>query len=403
MRRNKDFIYGLITGIIGICIIYILFFAVKNAINVVEKNLGYEVAHSEYDSFEDKVDDILKTIDKDYLEPIDKQNLYENAYRGLLEGVEDPYTVYYDKEQYKKLMEMTKGAYQGIGVVVSFLENTKEIVVVLPFVGSPGEKAGLLPGDIIQKVDGIEVTGKTVEEAVALIKGEEGTEVVLTIYREGLEEPMDMSITRAVINVPTVDYEMMEDEIGLITITGFEEVTYKQFKLALDDLEKQGQRGLIIDLRNNPGGLLSVVAGIADELLPKGLIVYTEDKNGKRNELSSDEDTKFEKPLVILINENSASASEILAGAVKDSGIGTLVGTTTFGKGLVQRIFELEDGSAMKVTIAKYYTPSGAYIHGVGIEPNITVPLSVELKRKLVLEKDEDIQLQKAIEVILNQ
>ncbi|WP_304944094.1 S41 family peptidase [Vallitalea guaymasensis] len=406
MAERKKFIYGLVVGMAIILVINVIYFGTSSLMHQVEDNKGVQVVKEGYNTPEEKIKDILKLVeDRYYLENYKEEELYDSAYdglySGLLDGLEDPYTEYYTKKEYESFMESTSGSYEGIGAVVTYNEETKELMIVSPFIGSPAEKAGLLPGDIVRKVDDKNIKGLTMEDVVAnMIRGKKGTKVTLSIYRESDNSNMDLEIKRDVITMPTVSHEMLDDKIGYIRITGFEEVTYDQFKEALYDLEAQEQKGLIIDVRNNPGGLLNIVIDMADELLPKGLIVYTEDKNGYREQASSDEEHKFTKPLVVLANENSASASEILTGAIKDSGIGTVVGTTTFGKGLVQRIFPLEDGSAVKVTISKYYTPSGNYIHGKGIEPDVKIELPEELKKELVIKREEDTQFAKAVEVM---
>ncbi|MCT4688616.1 S41 family peptidase [Vallitalea sp.] len=406
MAERKKFIYGLVVGMAIILLINVIYFGTSNLMHQVEDNKGVQVVKEGYNTPEEKIKDILKLVeDRYYLENYKEEELYDSAYdglySGLLDGLEDPYTEYYTKKEYESFMESTSGSYEGIGAVVTYSEETKELMIVSPFIGSPAEKAGLLPGDIVRKVDDKNIKGLTMEDVVAnMIRGKKGTKVTLSIYRESDNSNMDLVIKRDVITMPTVSYEMLDGKIGYIRITGFEEVTYDQFKEALYDLEAQEQKGLIIDVRNNPGGLLNIVIDMSDELLPKGLIVYTEDKNGYREQASSDEEHKFTKPLVVLANENSASASEILTGAIKDSGIGTVVGTTTFGKGLVQRIFPLEDGSAVKVTISKYYTPSGNYIHGKGIEPDVKIELPEGLKKELVIKREEDTQFAKAVEVM---
>lgn len=358
------------------------------------------VAAPTYNEFKDKIEDIDSILEQTYYEGYDQNGMWEGAYEGYVAGIGDPYTTYFTKDQFNSFMEDTSGSYEGIGVVVSFDETGDNVLVVAPFAGSPGETAGVLPGDYILKVDETDIAGMTLEEVVKLIKGEKGTQVVLSIYREDTKEFKDLTITRDVINQETIAYEMLEDSIGYIQITGFQEVTYDQFMVAYNELEAQGQKGLIIDLRNNPGGLVNIVADISDELLPEGLIVYTEDKFGNREEIKSDAANKFDKPLVVLVNENSASASEILSGAVQDHEVGTIVGTTTFGKGLVQGTFPLEDGSALKVTVAKYFTPDGNYIHEKGIVPDVVIELPEELQNQYYIERDVDVQFQKALEVM---
>ncbi|MCT4598530.1 MAG: S41 family peptidase [Vallitalea sp.] len=463
MTKKKNIIYGLLLGIAIFLILTMFHYGSDKIIDKVEKENGIQVVKEGYKSTDTKLTDILKYIDaiyykedyvredlynsayeevlkslddmylvnyskehyedihhlleegyksseaklEDILSFIDivyfKEELYNSAYEGLLKGLDDPYTVYFNKKQFESFMEDTSGSYEGIGAIVSYIKETQEIMILSPFIGSPAEKAGLLPGDIIKKVDGEEIKGLILEEVVAnRIKGKKGSKVTLTVYRETDDANIDIVITRDVITMPTISHEMLDNKIGYIRVTGFEEATHKQFVKALKELQKQGQQGMIIDLRNNPGGLLNIVVKMADELLPKGLIVYTEDKYGRKREEKSDEAHKFTKPLVVLVNGNSASASEVLSGAIKDSGIGTIVGTTTFGKGLVQRTFPLEDGSAIKVTIARYFTPNGNYINKKGIEPDVRVELPEELKRKLVIEPEKDTQLKKAIEVLSN-
>jgi carboxyl-terminal processing protease len=278
--------------------------------------------------------------------------------------------------------------------------TTGIISIVTPFVTGPAYEVGILPGDIIYKVEGKEVTGFDLTEVVSRIKGEEGTKVKVAIIREGETEPLEFAIPRKMVEVPTISYEMLDGKIGYITISEFDEVTAQQFRDALDELDKQGQKGLIIDIRNNPGGLLNTVSDMLDRMLPKGLIVYTKDKYGNREEKKSDAKEEFSKPLAVLINGKSASASEIFAGAIQDYDKGTIVGTTSFGKGIVQSIIPLQDGTAIKVTVSKYFTPKGQDIHGIGIKPDVTVELKDELKKKVIIKKEEDNQLQKAIEII---
>ena len=224
----------------------------------------------------------------------------------------------------------------------------------------------------------------------------------IEVIRGESEEPLSFDVKRAPVEIPTVSHEMLEGKIGYIEITEFDVITEEQFREAMADLESQGMEKLVVDLRNNPGGVLGSVCNVLEQILPEGLIDYTEDRNGERDEYRCSGDHEFKKPLAVLVNGNSASAAEIFAGAVKDYGIGTLVGTTTFGKGIVQRIINLNDGTAVKLTVSKYYTPKGNNIHKVGIEPDVEVELDEELRQKVTIEKSEDNQLQKAVE-ILNQ
>ena len=347
-----------------------------------------------------KIDKLEGLIDKYYMEKVDKNTMAEGIYKGLLQSLDDPYSVYYTKEEYTALMESSSGVYYGIGATVSSDVKTGVLSIVKPFVGGPAYEAGLLPGDVLYKVNEEEVTGKDITEVVGKIKGEEGTTVNVTIVREGEAEPIEFTITRRKVEVPTIEYEMLDNKIGYIAISEFDEVTAEQFRQALADLEKQGQKGLVIDIRNNPGGLLDTVVDMLDRMLPNGLIVYTEDKYGNRDEYKSDGKEEFNKPLAVLINGNSASASEIFAGAIQDYEKGTIVGTTSFGKGIVQSILPLTDGTAIKVTVSKYYTPKGRNIHKIGISPDVTVELDEALRKKVVIEKKEDNQLQKAISIL---
>lgn len=341
-----------------------------------------------------KAEAIQQVIDKLYLEEEDVQAVQEGVYKGMVSALGDPYSVYYTKEEYDAFQESYTGEYCGIGASLLQNADTGLITIVKTFKGSPAQEAGLKTDDILYKVEGEEVTGEDLSEVVARVKGKEGTTVKVTIMR-GTEE-MDLELVRKTISVPTVEYEMLDNNMGYIIISEFDEITTSQWMEAYETLKQQGMTSLIVDLRNNPGGGLSVVAEILDSILPEGMIVYHEDKNGQREEYKSDEEHKIEVPLAVLVNGNSASASEIFAGAVKDYGIGTLIGTTTFGKGIVQQMVSLGDGSAMKVTISKYYTPNGVCIHGTGIEPDIQVEFDAE-----AYEKDEsDNQLQKAIEVL---
>ncbi|MCI8626143.1 MAG: S41 family peptidase [Lachnospiraceae bacterium] len=335
-----------------------------------------------------------------YLNDFSAKDVEDGLYKGLVSSLGDPYTVYYTAEEYAKFMESTSGTYCGIGVMVSQNVQTGIITVVRAFTNGSSYEQGILPGDIIYKVEDEEVTGIDLNTVVSRIKGEEGTFVNVTVVREGESDYLDFRLERRQIEVDTIEYEMLEDSIGYITITEFDEVTADQFRAALDDLEKKGMKGLIIDVRDNPGGLLDKVCDMLDRLLPKGLIVYTENKYGERSEEYSTDKESFDKPLVVLVNGNSASASEIFAGAIQDYGIGTILGTQTFGKGIVQTILPLNDGTAMKVTISKYFTPKGTNIHGVGITPDVELDLDEEMKKEAVVPKEKDNQLQEAVKLI---
>lgn len=405
--KNK-FIPGVLTGLAAS--LFIVTIALTIYVNKVDtgSNSQNQGSVSSSESTDDeqqrnidkKLEKLEALIDQYYLDEVDEDAFADGIYKGLMASLGDPYTVYYTKDEFAALMESSSGVYCGIGATVSQDATTGIITVVKPFVSGPAYEAGVLPGDIIYKVNDEEVTGVDLSEVVSRMKGDEGTEVNITIVRDTETDPIDLTIERRQIEVPTIEYEMMDGDIGYISVSEFDEVTADQFINAVNDLDKKGQKGLVIDLRNNPGGLLDIVVKMLNRLLPKGLIVYTEDKYGEREEFYSDDKESFDKPMVVLINGNSASASEIFAGAVQDYGVGTLVGTTSFGKGIVQSVIPLYDDTAIKITVSKYYTPKGRNIHGTGIDPDIEIDLADELKKQVVIEKSDDNQLQKAIEVI---
>ena len=338
----------------------------------------------------EKMEELNGYIDQYYLFDYTDEDVENGIYKGMMSGLGDVYTCYYTPDEYASFMESSNGNYSGIGAMLSQDYSTGIITVVQVFEGSPAEEVGLQPDDILYKVKGEEVTGQDLSLVVTDLKGEEGTDVDISVMR-GTEE-IELTVTRRKIEVPTVESKMLTDTIGYIGITEFDDVTDDQFISALDELKNEGMQDLVIDLRNNGGGLVDVTCNILDQLLPEGLIVYTEDKYGNRQEEYSDAEHYFDGKMAVLVNGNSASASEIFAGAIKDYGVGTLIGTQTFGKGIVQSLFPLSDGSAIKITVSRYYTPAGNNIHEVGIEPDI------------VLERDtesaDDNQLQKAIEVL---
>lgn len=345
------------------------------------------------DYTEAKIEVIEDTIRQYYLEEVDRSEMENGIYSGLVNSLEDPYSVYYSAEELKELQMSTEGIYYGIGAYVSKAATEDYCVISGTIENTPAEEAGLRADDIIYMVDGVDVGGMDISEVVALIKGEEGTKVVLTLVREGEEDYLEIPVERRKIESPTVSNEMLENGIGYIEITEFDEVTEDQFTEALAECKGNGMKALILDLRSNPGGNLSTVCEICRMLLPKGMIVYTEDKYGKRDEYTCDGVRQLEVPAVVLVNGYSASASEILAGAMKDHGVATIMGTTTFGKGIVQRVISLSDGSAVKLTVSKYYTPNGNDIHEKGIEPDI----EVEFDAEAYYDEGIDNQLQEAI------
>ena len=324
---------------------------------------------------------------------VSNEQQINGAYKGLLDSLGDVYSCYYTPEEYQSIMEQMEGVYYGIGAYVSQDVETGQSVISGVITNTPAEAAGLMDGDIIYKVDGVEMAGLTLEEVVSHIKGEEGTKVTITLIRSGSE--IEVEITRAMVSAPTVDSEMLEDGIGYLQITEFDDVTVGQFKENMASLREQGMKGLIVDLRGNPGGSVTSVCAIAEQFLPEGLVFYMEDKNGERTEYPC-KGADWDLPLVVLVNEYSASASEIFSGAVKDAGIGKLVGKKTYGKGVVQNLIPLEDGSAIKITVANYYTRNGNDINLKGIDPDVEADLDSEA----YLEDKTDTQLNKAIEVL---
>lgn len=351
---------------------------------------------------EDKVEEIQKLIDDNFYFSTEETELDQGIYKGLMESLDDPYSVYYTKEEFEELQEETSGEYVGVGVQVSQDPDTKLITVTKVFKGGPAEEAGMLKGDVVTAVGDWELSGEDVSDVVDKIKGTEGTEVKLTVYRESIKDYVDLTMDRRKVENPTVIWEMLENSIGYVQVTDFYDVTSSQYVQAIEELESQGMQALVVDLRDNPGGLLSAVVDMLDYMLPKGLLVYTENKDGKiESQLESTDKHVFTKPVAVLVNGYSASASEIYAGAMKDRGAATIVGTTTYGKGIVQRIFPLDDGSGIKLTVSKYFTPSGNDIHKVGIKPDVEIELPTELYTKSYLERDEDVQLKKAVEVLI--
>ena len=330
-------------------------------------------------------------------EDIEEGQLETGAAKGMMKALNDPYSEYYTEEEYNSLLEQTSGVYGGIGAYISLDKDTGIPMISGVFDDSPAARAGLVAGDLIYEVDGTDSTQMTTSEVVALVKGPEGTTVIMKVLREGKTDLLEVEVDREIINAPTVNAEMLDERIGYLQITQFDTVTPDQFSEALEDLKSQGMKGLILDLRDNPGGRLQTVVDIADDLLGEGLITYTMTKSGYREEFTSDEASILDIPLVVLINGNSASASEILAGAIRDHGAGTLIGEKTFGKGIVQTTYSLWDGSAVKLTMARYYTPNGDFIHGVGIEPDIKVSLPKDADLAQIALTDQDEQFKEAV------
>ncbi len=334
----------------------------------------------------EKLDTLDKVLDGFYFDDVDSQAAADEIYKSYLDAYGDPYTVYYTPEEYDSIVESNMGVFYGIGAICQKNEDGT-ILIVEAYEDAPAYKAGIRDGDCVDKVDGSDIREMDLSSAVALIKGEKGTSVELEIIRNG--ETSNVTVIRDEVKVKTVTYEMMDGKIGYLKISQFEDVTADQFKEALQELKNQDMAALVIDIRSNPGGMLDSVVEILDEILPDGLIVYTENKAGSRKEYKGTNSNQLEVPLAVLVNGNSASASEIFAGAVQDYGIGRIIGTQTFGKGIVQTIRPLTDGSAVKYTIAKYFTPKGQDIHGKGVTPDEPVEMPEY--------GDEDTQLDAAV------
>lgn len=348
-----------------------------------------------------KLDILEEYIDTKYLRDVDDEALVDGAIRGMFEALEDPYSAYMSVDEFEKFNEANSGKFTGVGIVVS---QNKEgfIEIVSPIEGTPGERADLRAGDRIIKVDGVEYSGKQLNLAVSNIKGEKGTYVDLTILREdksGEVETIEKSIIRDEIETESVKAEIIDGDIGYLRLSAFRQDSFEDFKEGLNELRAGGAKSLVLDLRGNGGGSFRVATEIAEELIGPGTIVYTEDKSGRRDYVES-KTAGIDIPLVVLVDKGSASASEILAGAIKDNEEGTIVGTTTYGKGLVQIVQDLPDGSGFKLTISEYFSPNGNSIDQKGIEPDVAVELPKETRSMGPDSLNEDTQLQKAIEIL---
>ena len=354
----------------------------------------------DYNKIEEKTSILQEYIDRYFLFDEDMTKVEDGIYAGMMNGLGDPYTVYYTKEEYKALNEDTEGKYSGIGAVVSQNPNTKIITIVKIFDNSPAKDAGLQAGDIIYKIDGEEIAGTDMDILVKTrIRGEEGTSFTMTVLRGDDRKEVELELTRRYIEVETVTSKMLDDNIGYIAVSQFDAVTSEQFKSNIEALQSQGMTKLIVDLRGNPGGLLDQVVDMLDYILPKGLVLYTEDKYGKREEYYSDGTHEVNIPMAVLVNENSASASEVFTGTFRDFERGTVVGKTTFGKGIVQNVLPLGDGTAIKITTQHYYPPSGYDLHKVGIKPDV----EVDLNEGAEIGSDSDNQLSTAIDILKNE
>lgn len=342
-----------------------------------------------------KLSQLKGLIDENYLGKADGEELKEGLYKGYLEALDDPYSIYYDAQETKQLNERLSGQFNGIGALLTQDKDTGVITLIRIYKDSPAMDAGLKDGDILYQIEGRDVTGEDLNQVVNDIKGDRGTKVNLTVIRGSDDQQITVNVTRDVVEKQTVDSRMLEDGIGYLAVSEFDSVTYSQYKEALDDLENQGAGSLVIDLRNNPGGNLDIVCEMLDLILPKGVIVYTEDKNGERKEYTSDSNQQVKMPIAVLMNGQSASASEIFAAAVQDYDRGEIVGTQSYGKGVVQKLYDLMDGSCVKLTSAEYFTPEGRKINGKGVTPDVEVEYEYDPNHP-----EADHQLEKAIETL---
>ena len=348
--------------------------------------------YAELKDFYRKFNQLKEVIMEDYLEEPELDTLTEGALKGMVASLDDPYTYYLTAEEYQEFLMDMEGTYAGVGLSVSVSDEDNMITVVNAFKGSPAAEAGIAPGDKIVGVNGEDVDGSMLDEAVQKMRGEPGTSVTISILRNG--EIKDYTIERAVIDIPDREYRMLDEEVGYIWLYRFDKDSAKNFVDAVNDLNSQGMKGLVLDLRNNPGGLLDECVAIADMLLPEGLVLYSEDKHGNREEYPSNEE-HLDIPLAVLVNEFSASASEVLSGAIQDHGAGVIIGKTTFGKGLVQTIRgPFKEGDVIKLTTSKYFTPNGRDINEKGVEPDIEVEELEEAYEYLLENPNEELPLE---------
>lgn len=392
--KKKTILVVIVTALVTVNL------TVLGVITVLSKQ-GYIVYPSKYSIKVDKLLKIKQMLKNNYVDKINDDKLYDGMYKGLVDSIKDPYTIYMNQNETKQFMEEVTGSYAGVGIVMGADAKKNRIIVAAAFKGGPANKSGIKPGDEIQKINSINITSKDMEKARSLMKGKVGKKIKLTIYRPSVKEIMVKDVVTDEVSIPTVDWNIQDKKIGYIRISQFAENTSKEFSDALDSLLSKRIKGLIIDVRDNPGGYYDEVVKICDRILPKDTIVYTIDNKKHKEVSSSDNKQQLKMPIAVLVNGQSASASEILSGALKDNKKAVLVGTRTFGKGLVQKPFELSDGSLLKITVARYYTPSGVCIQGKGIKPNITVKLPNNIQSVLDLQKGEkDTQLDSAIKYV---
>ena len=380
ISKKRALIYSIVIVVVTAICTSLIQITIGNKV-IISKDL-YE-SYSKYN----KLVGLEELIKKDYYQQVSKEDLVNGAIKGLFQGLDDPYSQYYTEEEFNSLKEQTRGSFVGIGVYIGLDPETNDITIISPIDGSPAAKAGIKSGDVVLAVDGKSVSSQDLNDVIKQIKGKENTTVDLTVQRES--KKLDFTVKRQTIVTKSVESEVKDKNIGYIRITSFDENTYKEFKEHLEGLQNKDVKGLVIDLRDNPGGLLDVCVDIADDLIGEGTIVYTKDNSGNKEYYKSDAN-ELDLPMVVLINGGSASASEILTAALVDNNKAIAIGETSFGKGLVQSVKELKDGTGYKLTTAQYYTPNGDYINKKGIKPKIKI-------------EDEEKQLESALEYLQNQ
>jgi len=399
-NRNTQRIYKMIMLVLIVIIVTSLVTAFTTYQYLSNNGISYsKVNTTSLEGLEYTLSQFRSELEKKYIGEINDEELIEGAVKGYVDALGDPYTTYYTKKEMKTIMEETNGNFVGIGVYMTKDLEKNAILIIKPIENSPAEKAGILPGDLITKVDDVEYTGDKLEEASNKIRGEEGTKVKLEIYRNG--ETKTFELTRTKVVVSHVTTKVLNNDIGYIAISDFEGECASEFETKYKQLEKQGIKKLIIDIRNNGGGIVDEALKIANMLVDKdSTLLITKDKSDKEEVTKATEKPIINIPTVVLVNEYSASASEILAGALKDNRKATLVGTKTYGKGIIQELHQLSDGSGLKITVSEYYTPNHNAIHKIGITPDVEVDLSEDVKQQTTIQEKDDNQLQKAIEIL---
>lgn len=395
------FFKGLLLGIFGSCAVFVCAALVfgMHITGATEKNkLSNNVLTEEVTA---KLNRLIGEIGLYYYEDVNVDQLVTGIYKGLFEGLDDPYSAYYTEDEYEEMMISATANYYGIGAGLLQDKDSMQVTIQRVYEGSPAEKAGLQKGDTIVQVEDVTATSVELSELVTKIRGEEGTTVHIKIYREGDTDYREFDVVRGNVNIPTVSHKLLDGNIGYIQIVEFAKNTAVEFEEAVNDLQSQGMQGMVIDLRDNGGGMLNTCQEMLDAILPEGVVVYTEDKYGNRQDLTSDAEHYMDIPITVLVNGNTASASEIFAGAIRDFEYGTLIGTQTFGKGIVQNMKQLEDGSAYKMTVSRYFTPCGDNIHKIGIQPDIELEYEYSGDTEAdTYDEMKDNQIVKAIEVL---